>query len=176
VLVGKTPRDLTLDDALALKRSHAGAPHRPLIIGTGDVHVGSRVRETAGARIHLGREGDPRHGGALGRFLPEATRARSLPVCVIGAQVPRNSSARSGRWRMGAHRRPALPGDRIMARQGESLGFNTDEIVIVPLAAAQALFNTEACSASWLRPRAASRSLRQGRCRRDHPAAPRRRA
>jgi len=31
-----------------------------------------------------------------------------------------------------------------MAAQGESLGFNTDEIVIVPLAAAQALFNTEA--------------------------------
>jgi putative ABC transport system permease protein len=31
-----------------------------------------------------------------------------------------------------------------MARQGESMGSNTDEIVIVPLAAAQALFNTEA--------------------------------
>jgi putative ABC transport system permease protein len=30
-----------------------------------------------------------------------------------------------------------------MAAQGESIGFNTDEIVIVPLAAAQALFNTE---------------------------------
>ena len=32
----------------------------------------------------------------------------------------------------------------IMAKQGQSLGTNTDEIAIVPLAAAQALFNTEA--------------------------------
>ena len=32
----------------------------------------------------------------------------------------------------------------VLAAQGESLGFNTDEIVIVPVAAAQALFNTEA--------------------------------
>ena len=50
--------------------------------------------------------------------------------------------------------RPALGewvriGDRrfrvigILSAQGQSLGFNTDEIVIVPLAAAQALFNTE---------------------------------
>ena len=31
----------------------------------------------------------------------------------------------------------------VLARQGESLGFNTDEVVIVPVAAAQALFNTE---------------------------------
>jgi putative ABC transport system permease protein len=31
----------------------------------------------------------------------------------------------------------------VLAPQGESLGFNTDELVIVPIAAAQALFNTE---------------------------------
>src|SRR4030067_1054521 len=37
VLVGKTPRDLVLEDALALKRSRAIRRFAPLIIGAGDV-------------------------------------------------------------------------------------------------------------------------------------------
>src|SRR3989304_6879743 len=41
VLIGKRPRDLTLDDALALKRSHAVRRIAPLIIGVGDVHAGA---------------------------------------------------------------------------------------------------------------------------------------
>ena len=32
----------------------------------------------------------------------------------------------------------------VLAPQGQSLGFNTDELVILPLASAQALFNTDA--------------------------------
>src|SRR3990167_541196 len=36
VLVGKTPRDLTIDDALALKRSPAILRFAPLIVGAGD--------------------------------------------------------------------------------------------------------------------------------------------
>src|ERR1035437_2077537 len=46
VLVGKTPRDLTLEDALALKSSHAVRRFAPLIIGAGDVRAGGRSRET----------------------------------------------------------------------------------------------------------------------------------
>ena len=145
VLVGKTPRDLTLDDALALKRSHAVRRIAPLIIGTGDVHVGSRVRETpvlgstAEVREIRGME------VALGRFLPEADPRQILPVCVVGAKVATElfgAKPALGEWVRIGDRRFRVIG--IMARQGESLGFNTDEIVIVPLAAAQALFNTEA--------------------------------
>ena len=46
-----------------------------------------------------------------------------------------------GEWVRIGDRRFRILG--VLAVQGESLGFNTDEIVIVPLAAAQALFNTE---------------------------------
>src|SRR5512147_1059226 len=45
VLVGKTSRDLTLEDALALKSSHAVRRLAPLIIGAGDIRVGARNRE-----------------------------------------------------------------------------------------------------------------------------------
>jgi putative ABC transport system permease protein len=145
VLVGKTPRDLTVEDALALKRSHAIRRFAPLIIGAGDVHAGTRVRETPvlGSTAELmairGME------VALGRFLPEGDPRQSQPVCVIGTKVVTElfgARPALGEWLRIGDRRFRVIG--IMAKQGESLGFNTDEIVIVPLAAAQALFNTEA--------------------------------
>ena len=71
VLLGKTPRDLTLDDALALKRSHAVRRIAPLIIGAGDVRAGARSRETPvlGSTSELL---DIRHMEmAQGQFLPE---------------------------------------------------------------------------------------------------------
>ena len=40
VLIGETPRDLTLDDALALKRSPSVRRLAPLIVGAGDVRAG----------------------------------------------------------------------------------------------------------------------------------------
>lgn len=145
VLVGKTPRDLTIDDALALKRSHAVRRFAPLIIGAGDVRSGARSRETPvlGSTAELM---DIRHMEmAQGRFLPQGDPRHSQPVCVIGAKVASElfgSRPALGEWVRVGDRRFRVIG--IMATQGESLGSNTDEIVIVPLAAAQALFNTQA--------------------------------
>lgn len=145
VLIGKTPRDLTLDDAMALKRSYAIRRLAPLIIGAGDVHVGALVRETPvlGSTSELM---DIRHMEmAQGNFLPQGDPRHSQPVCIIGAKVANElfgSRPVLGEWVRIGDRRFRVIG--IMAKQGQSLGFNTDEIVIVPLAAAQALFNTEA--------------------------------
>jgi putative ABC transport system permease protein len=145
VLIGKTPRDLTIEDALALKRSPAIRRLAPLIVGAGDVRVGARNRETPvlGSTAELM---DIRHMElAQGRFLPPGDPRHSQPVCVVGAKVATELfGARSalGEWLRVGDRRFRVIG--ILATQGESLGFNTDEIVIVPLAAAQALFNTEA--------------------------------
>ena len=145
VLLGKTPRDLTIDDALALKRSPAVRRLAPLIVGAGDVRIGARSRETP----VLGTTAELlsiRHMEmAQGRFLPETDPRHSQPVCVVGAKVAAElfgARAALGEWLRIGDRRFRIVG--ILASQGESLGFNTDEIVIVPLAAAQALFNTEA--------------------------------
>ncbi len=144
VVLGRTPRDLTIDDALALRRSPAIRRIAPLIVGAGDVRVGARIREAPvlGSTAELMAI---RHMAmAQGKFLPEGDPRHSQPVCVIGAKLaaelfPGRSAL--GEWVRIGDRRFRILG--VLAAQGESLGFNTDEIVIVPLAAAQALFNTE---------------------------------
>jgi len=145
VLIGKTPRDLSIDDALALKRSPAILRFAPLIVGAGDVRVGSRIRETpvlgTTAEFIQVRQMDM----AQGLFLPPGDPRHSQPVCVIGTKVAAELfGARQalGEWLRIGDRRFRIIG--VLAKQGQSLGFNTDEIVVVPLAAAQALFNTEA--------------------------------
>ncbi|MBE0622116.1 MAG: ABC transporter permease [Burkholderiales bacterium] len=144
ILIGKTPRDLTLEDALALKRSHAIRRFAPLIIGAGDVQAGARSRETPvlGSTSELM---DIRHMEmAQGKFLPPGDPRHSQPVCVVGSKVASElfgSRPALGEWVRIGDRRFRVIG--IMAKQGQSMGSNTDEIVIVPLAAAQALFNTE---------------------------------
>ena len=144
VLVGKTPRDLSIDDALALKRSQAVLRFAPLIVGAGDVRLGSRSRETpvlgTTAEFIEVRQMDM----AQGHFLPAGDPRHSQPVCVIGSRVASELfGARQalGEWLRIGDRRFRIIG--VLAKQGQSLGFNTDELVVVPLASAQALFNTE---------------------------------
>ncbi|HQR04624.1 MAG: ABC transporter permease [Proteobacteria bacterium] len=144
-ITGKTPRLLTLDDALALARSRAVRRIAPLIVGTGDVHWNARTRESP----ILGTTADfiavREMNLAQGLFLPESDPHHGQPVCVVGARVARELFGHTpalGQWLRIGDRRFRVIG--VAAPQGESLGFNTDQIVIVPLAAAQALFNSEA--------------------------------
>jgi putative ABC transport system permease protein len=144
VLVGRTPRDLTLEDALALGRSPAVRRLAPLVVGTGDVRVGAAIREAPvlGSTAELM---PIRHMAlAQGQFLPGGDPRHAQPVCVVGAKLARElfpGRQALGEWLRIGDRRFRVTG--ILAPQGESLGFNTDETVIVPVAAAQALFDTE---------------------------------
>ena len=143
-LTGETPRDLTLDDALALARSRAVKRIAPLIVGAGEVRWGAKLRESPvlGSTAELLEV--RRMVLAQGMFLPPGDPRHAQPVCVIGAKVreeifgPRSAL---GEWLRIGDRRFRVIG--VLARQGQSLGFNTDEIVIVPVSAAQALFNSE---------------------------------
>lgn len=144
IVLGATTRDLTLDDALALRRSPAVARVAPLIVGNADLHVGARRREAPvlGSTAELLAV---RHMAlAQGSFLPESDPHHGQPVCVIGTRVAMElfgTRQALGEWLRIGDRRFRVIG--LLAGQGESLGFNTDELVIVPLSAAQALFNTD---------------------------------
>jgi putative ABC transport system permease protein len=116
----------------------------PLIVGAGDVHWNARNRSTP----VIGTTSDfitvRQMEMGQGVFLPEGDPHHAQPVCVIGAKVKRELFAGHeavGEWLRIGDRRFRVIG--VLASQGQSLGFNTDEIVLVPLAAAQALFNTE---------------------------------
>ncbi|MDH3287822.1 MAG: ABC transporter permease [Betaproteobacteria bacterium] len=143
-LTGETPRDLTLDDALALARSRAVKSIAPLIVGAGEVRFGAKLRESPvlGSTAELLEV--RRMSVSQGRFLPPGDPRHAAPECVIGAKLREElfgTRAALGEWLRIGDRRFRVIG--IMAHQGQSLGFNTDEIVIVPVSAAQALFNSE---------------------------------
>jgi len=142
-LFGETPRDLTLDDAQALLRSPHIAAIAPLTVGSAPVSAGGLERETniLGSTHTLIRV---RHlAMAQGRFLPEAEPDKAMPVCVIGQtmreQLFPNRPA-VGEWLRINDRRFRVIG--VLASKGESIGTDFDEIVIIPVASAQALFDT----------------------------------
>lgn len=143
LLLGRTPRDLTLEDALALEHLRGVRRIAPLTIGSAEVSREGRSREVP----ILGSTSDfieVRHLElAQGRFLPEADPRTLQPYCVIGSKLRDELFATRpalGEWVRIGDRRFRVIG--VFEEQGESLGVNIDEIAVVPVASAQAMFNT----------------------------------
>ncbi len=143
-LFGETPRDLTLNDANALLQSRHIAAIAPVNIGSAPVSARGLERESniLGSTAALRRV---RHlDMAEGRFLPEMESDKALPVCVLGQTIKNEIFAGQkalGQWLRINDRRFRVIG--VLASQGQSIGVGFDEIVIVPVASAQTLFNTE---------------------------------
>ncbi len=142
-MFGETPRDLTLDDAEALLRSHHIAAVAPLTIGSAPVSSQGLERETniLGSTYALRRV---RHlTVAQGTFLPRTEADKALSVCVIGQTLRKElfaNQAALGQWLRINDRRFRVIG--VLASEGQSVGTDFDEIVIVPVASAQALFDS----------------------------------
>jgi putative ABC transport system permease protein len=142
-IFGETPRDLTLDDANALYRSRYIAAIAPLNFGSAPVSAGGLERETniMGSTSELLRVRHLTVG--QGQFLPKADVDKEIPVCVIGQTIrdelfPRQQAV--GQWVRINDRRFRVIG--VLAKEGQSIGVAFDEVVIVPVASAQALFDT----------------------------------
>jgi len=141
--ITNTPRDLTIDDAQALLRASAVRRVAPLAVGTSEISVGGKLREVMVAGTTAQYIDVRRLPLAQGRFLAEGDWRRGASEAVIGAKIRDEL--------FGAN--PALGqlvriGDRrfriigIMASTGQGLGMNTDELVLVPVSLAQAMFNS----------------------------------
>jgi len=80
---------------------------------------------------------------AAGQFLPASDWNRGAPVAVIGSKIQEEifggRSAVGELIRLG-DRRLRIVG--VLKSVGQGLGMNTDEVVFVPVAVAQSLFNT----------------------------------
>jgi putative ABC transport system permease protein len=141
-LLGETPRDLTLADALALLRSPHIERIAPLSVGSAPVSAGSLSREVN----VLGSTSDfveVRHLDlAAGRFLPAGDPERATPVAVLGETLARElfgSVNPVGRVVRIGDRRFRVIG--LLAGGGVSLGDNLADLAIIPVASAQALFD-----------------------------------
>ena len=142
-LLGETPRDLTLDDALAVGRSRAVRRIAPIAVGSAGVSYRGREREV----MILGSTSaflDVRHlEMSRGRFLPAGDPRRMSPVCVLGAKLKHELfgvEPAIGRWVRIGDRRFRVIG--ILASEGRSIGVDIEDIAIIPVAAAQALFDS----------------------------------
>jgi len=143
MLLGQIPRELSLDDAEALLKSPAVKRIAPLTIGTSEISRAALNREV----VVLGSTSElltVRHMSlGQGQFLPAGDIHSSASVCVLGNKIKHElfgNESGIGAWVRLGDRRFRVIG--VMDRQGESMGFNTDEIVIVPVSSAHLLFNT----------------------------------
>ncbi len=142
-LVGGTPRDLTLNDALALQRSSAIRRIAPIAFGAApvshkqlerDITVMGSTSELLSVRNLTLAKGD---------FLPPGDPARGSAVTVIGSKLKKElfgGKRALGQWVRINDRRFRVIG--ILKPMGESLGMDTGDIAIIPVATAQSLFNS----------------------------------
>lgn len=141
-LLGTTPRDLTIDDSMALYRSRHVEHVAPLNVGEATVSQGNLSRDITVLGTTAAYQDIRALDIELGRFLPEEEIARPSPVTVLGTTVQRElfgGEAALGHWIRIGDRRFRVIG--ICAQRGESLGVDMDDVAIIPVAAAQALFD-----------------------------------
>jgi putative ABC transport system permease protein len=141
--VSGTPRDLSIDDAMALLRAPAVQRVAPLAVGTSELSVAGKLREgmVMGTTAEYIEVRQARM--AQGQFLPIEDWNRGSMVMVIGAKVRAElfpNEPALGRFVRVGDRRFRVIG--VLASTGSGLGMNTDELAIVPVSVAQAMFNT----------------------------------
>jgi putative ABC transport system permease protein len=138
-----TPRDLTIDDAGALRRAPAVRRVAPLAVGTSEISYGGRLREIMVAGSTAEFIPIRNFELAQGQALPDDDWNRGASVAVIGHKIREelfgNEPAVGQLIRVG-DRRLRIIG--VLKPLGQALGMNTDELVIIPIALAQAMFNT----------------------------------
>lgn len=141
--MGETPRDLSIDDALALARSRHVRYIAPVVVGAAPASWRERSREITvigtTAEFFTIRELQLAQGNALLNL--GARRASS--AAVIGAKVKQElfgTQSALGKWLRVGDRRFRIVG--VLASSGRSLGLDREELVIIAVASAQALFDT----------------------------------
>jgi putative ABC transport system permease protein len=141
-LTGKVERELTLDDARALLRSPNVESLAPIVVGSMPVSYAGLERDTT----VLGSNHDfleiRQWIMSSGEFLPDVDMDRATPVCVVGRTVKQElfgEKVAIGEWLRVGGRRCRVIG--ILGTQGTSMMIDANEIVIIPVAYAQVLFD-----------------------------------
>lgn len=142
-IMGETPRDLTLNDAVALTRNRSVHRIAPISVGSAPVSFRHLEREVniLGSTAELLPVRQMEMG--LGRFLPEGDPSRGAAVVVLGNKLKKElfgNNKALGQWVRISERRFRVIG--ILKDKGQSLGTDMSDVAIIPVASAQSLFNT----------------------------------
>lgn len=155
-VTGVAAREITLADMAVVARTvRTVDAMAPLVIGNTEVAFGSRAREAA----VIGTTADlfwMRHLGiARGQALPVLDPTLGSPVAVIGTTLERElfgTRSAIGSWvRLRGYRFRVIG---VLAGRADSFGMDLSEAIFVPVASAQAMFDTQALFRVLLRVRA----------------------
>ena len=143
-MMGETPRDLTLRDAMVLQRSRHIKNIAPLVVGSAAVSWQQREREVtilgATAALFSVRQLDL----SQGQFLPDMDMTRASPVCVLGYSLKKElfgNEKATGKWVRVYQYRCRVIG--ILSEEGMSMGMDMGDVLIMPIASAMSIFNVE---------------------------------
>lgn len=142
-LMGETPRDLTIDDAMALLRSPLIKRVAPVMVGYAPVSHGGLEREVNVIGTTSAMKDIRQLAMARGRFLTPADPHIASPVCILGQELASElfgSKLSLGEWVRIGDRRFRVSG--VIAKSGVSLGVDLDDMVFISVASAQALFDS----------------------------------
>ncbi len=144
-LLGETPRDLTIDDAYALLSDSSIKRVAPVIVGSAPVStVAGLEREVNIYGTTDALLGIQRLAMEKGTFLPRSDPHRGASVCVLGIELARelfaDDAALGKLVRVGNTRFRVLG---TLANSGVTVGVDFNDIAIIPVASAAALYNRE---------------------------------
>ncbi len=144
MFAGETPRDLTLRDAEAVLRLPDVERIAPLVIGSAPVSARELSREVPVIGTNSDFMTIRELSVSQGQFLPPGELDRDMAVAVIGSKVRRelfpDGDALGGSVRIGERRFRVIG---VLADSGRAIGFDLQELVLIPVSTAQQIFDTE---------------------------------
>jgi putative ABC transport system permease protein len=142
--LGGTTRKLTIDDAVAVERLPYVNEIVPLTVALARVEAGGRGRSVAIYGVTPALPNVWKFQIGQGEFLNNTDPHRSSPIAVLGPKVKRElfgDENALGRTLRIADTRLRVIG--VMAPRGQTLGFDLDDAVYIPVALAMRMFNME---------------------------------
>jgi len=140
---GGSTRDLTLDDAEAIRRQAAAVSQvAPLALGSATFEFGGRTRTVYVAGVTSAYPEVRNIRVEVGQFIPPGDPRQGENVVVIGRTIqrevfrdesPLGKPVRLAQWRL------RVIG--VIAPKGRSLGFDFDDLAFVPVATGMKMFN-----------------------------------
>lgn len=143
-ITGEAPRDISLQDAESLLRVPGVVSVAPLIVGIAQVAFGGRNRDVMVAGTNAAYFSIRQLTLRQGQPLPDIPSDMASPVAVLGSKVKRELFGEKpalGQWLKAGNRRFRVIG--ILDVKGQALGADMNDLMIIPVASAQALFNQE---------------------------------
>lgn len=141
-MAGEGARDITLEEAWALRRISGVIRTAPMVLGTSEISFGARSRNL----MVVGTTGEFFSIRSLvlekGELLPLADGDITQPVCVVGDKVRDELfgvQPALGQWLRINERRCRVIG--VLGVGGTNFGINLSDVVLIPVDYARSLFN-----------------------------------